>query len=211
MDFTLITKLFAALFAIMNPLTIIPVYLALTTDADAQQRRATVWVVLLTVVVGSLVTALAGRWLLSLFGISIDLFSLAGGLIVLLIALSMLNGDEHPSHHGTEKEKKAYDPNSTIGVYPLGIPLSVGPGTMAAILIFEQSAASTKQLPSYYVGLVAYLVFFSAVMLCAPLIGRWLSASALSILKRIMGIILAAIAMEMMCNALGKIFPAWVA
>lgn len=211
MDLTLTTKFFVALFAIMNPMTTMPVYLALAGDIDPSQRRSVVWGMIITVSVGALVTALVGHWLLSVFGIDVNHFTLAGGLIVLAIAWSMLNGEEHSSNHGSQKEKQAYRPNSTIGVYPLGIPLSMGPGAMATILIFEQSAVASQHLIGYYIGLVAYLIFFSAVMLCAPRIGHFLSGSALSITKRIMGIILAAIAMEMVCGALAKIFPAWVA
>lgn len=149
--------------------------------------------------------------MLSAFGIDVNHFQLAGGLIVLLLGLSMLSGENHAAHAGTEEEKKSFDAASSLGVYPLGVPLSLGPGSMTAIIIFAQAGASRPGAESsFYLGLVGYIAFFSACMAAAPLLARFLSPMALSISKRLMGIVLAAIAMEMIATALGRIFPAWV-
>ena len=212
LDFTLTAKVFAALFAIMNPLTIIPVFLSLTADRPHADQRSTMLALNATVAIGGLVCALGGSAVLSAFGIDVNHFQLAGGLIVLLLALSMLSGEEHSAHSGTEEEKKTFDSASSLGVYPLGIPLSLGPGSMTSIIIFSQMGASQPGgEASFYIGLVGYVVFFSICMASAPLLARFLSPTALSISKRLMGIVLAAIAMEMIATALGHIFPAWVA
>lgn len=212
LDFTLTAKVFAALFAIMNPLTIIPVFLSLTADRPAADQRSTMLTLNATVAAGCLICAVGGRAVLSAFGIDVNHFQLAGGLIVLLLALTMLSGEDHSAHSGTAEEKKTFDSASSLGVYPLGIPLSLGPGSMTAIIIFSQMGASRPGgVASFYLGLVGYIVFFSACMASAPLLARFLSPNALSISKRLMGIVLAAIAMEMIATALGHIFPAWVA
>ena len=211
LDLTLAAKLFAALFAIMNPLTIIPVFLSLTADRTPGERRTTMLTLNATVALGCLICALGGRWVLSVFGIDVTHFQLAGGLIVLLLALSMLSGEDHSAHAGTEKEQKTYDSASSLGVYPLGIPLAIGPGTITTIIIFSQNTGQAGQMAGFYLALVGYIVFFSVCMAAAPALSRLLSASALSISKRLMGIVLAAIAMEMIATALGHLFPAWVA
>ncbi len=212
LDFTLTAKVFAALFAIMNPLTIIPVFLSLTAGRPSADQRSTMLTLNATVSIGCLICALGGRAVLSAFGIDVNHFQLAGGLIVLLLALSMLSGEEHSAHSGTEEEKKTFDSASSLGVYPLGIPLSLGPGSMTSIIIFSQMGASRPGGgASFYVGLVGYIIFFSACMAAAPLLSRFLSPTALSISKRLMGIVLAAIAMEMIATALGHIFPSWAA
>jgi len=210
-DLTLAAKLFAALFAIMNPLTIIPVFLSLTAERSPAERRSTMLVLNATVALGCLICALGGRWVLSAFGIDVTHFQLAGGLIVLLLALSMLSGEEHSAHAGTQEEQKTFDSASSLGVYPLGIPLAIGPGTMTTIIIFAQTDGHPGGRAGFYLALVGYIVFFSLCMAAAPILSRVLSTTALSISKRLMGIVLAAIAMEMIATALGHLFPAWVA
>lgn len=212
LDFTLTAKVFAALFAIMNPLTIMPVFLSLTADRPAADQRSTMLTLNATVAIGCLVCAVGGQAVLSAFGIDVNHFQLAGGLIVLLLAISMLSGEEHSAHSGTEEEKKTFDSASSLGVYPLGIPLSLGPGSMTSIIIFSQTGAGRPGGEAgFYAGLVGYIVFFSACMASAPYLAHLLSPTALSISKRLMGIVLAAIAMQMIATALGHIFPAWVA
>ncbi|MFH1554357.1 MAG: NAAT family transporter [Pseudomonadota bacterium] len=209
-DFSLSAKLFAALFAIMGPLSIAPIFLALTADATPATRRSTLIAMIATVSIGALVCALAGHALLGLFGISVSHFRLAGGLIVLLIALSMLSGDDHPSHHGAEEEQEHFKSVENAGVYPLGLPIALGPGAMATIIIFAQSAQEPSDIAAFYIGLIGYLIFFAGAMAITPWLGSRLTPTALSISKRLMGIILAAIAMEMIAGGLGAIFPGWM-
>lgn len=211
LDFTLTAKVFAALFAIMSPLTIVPVFLSLTANRPRADQRSTMLALNATVIIGCLACALGGRSILTAFGIDINHFQLAGGLIVLLLALSMLSGENHSAHSGTAAEQKSVDSASSLGVYPLGIPLALGPGTMTTIIIFTHAGTDRPGGDaSVYLGLVGYVVFFSACIALAPLLGRFLSPTAVSISKRLMGIFLAAIAMEMIAAALGRIFPAWV-
>ena len=209
MDLTLTAKLFAALFAIMNPLSTIPVFLALTSDLKPAARRSALMAMIMTVTVGAFICALAGQAVLSVFGIDVPHFRLAGGLIVLMIALTMLGGDDHSSHQGTEAEQEHFETVSSVGIYPLGLPIALGPGTMATLIVFAQEAHGTAGVAGYYAGLLGYLIFFAAAMALAPIIGSRLSPTALSVSKRLMGIILAAIAMEMITGALGGLFPNW--
>lgn len=209
LDWTISTKLFAALFAIMNPLSTIPVFLALSADEAPAERRKTMLAMLATVVIGSLLCALIGQALLSIFGIDMVNFRLAGGILVLVIALSMLSGDDHPSQQGTPAEQVHYPAASNPGVYPLGLPITLGPGSMATIIVFSHRADQVGVLPSFYAGLVGYLAFFGVLLAAAPAVGAHLSPTVLSISKRVMGIVLAAVAVEMMASALGELFPGW--
>lgn len=211
MDWTVTAKLFAALFAIMNPLSTIPIFLAMTGDLSAGDRRKSMLALIATVTIGSLIFAVGGQWLLSMFGINVDQFRLAGGIIVLLLALNMLNGNDSSAHHGTASEQKSFSTATNVGIYPVGIPLALGPGTIATIIVFAQSAGSGMDgMIAYYSGLVGYLVFFGLLVAAAPMVAHLMSQTALTISKRIMGMILAAIGVEMITAALGKIFPAWI-
>ena len=210
MDWTVGLKFFAALFAIMNPLTTLPVFLAMTGGQDSASNRRTALTMIATVTIGSVICAVLGRLLLNVFGIDIPHFRLAGGLIVLLIALSMLNGEDHPSHAGTASEKKDFPSASSIGVYPLGIPIAFGPGTMATVIVFAQTSAEAGAMGVYAITLALYLVFFGIATLCAPYISHWMSPMTLSLTRRLMGLVLASIAMEMIVGSLGKLFPGWM-
>ena len=212
MEWAVTAKLFAALFAIMNPLSVLPIFLAMTADQSTAGRRSTAFVMMASVVVGSIVCALIGQRLLALFGIDVEHFRLAGGLIVLLIALSMLNGADNTAHNGTEKENAALRTSAStgVGIYPLAIPIALGPGTIATIIVFAQSSEQAGHLVAYYAGLAGYLVFFSAFLVVAPYASAWVSPTALSVTKRLMGLVLAAIAAEMITGALGRLFPGWL-
>ncbi len=210
MDWTVGFKFFAALFAIMNPLTTLPVFLAMTGGQDSASNRRTALTMIATVTIGSVICAVLGRLLLNVFGIDIPHFRLAGGLIVLLIALSMLNGQDHPSHAGTPSEQKDFPSASSIGVYPLGIPIAFGPGTMATVIVFAQTSAEAGAMGVYAITLALYLVFFGIATLSAPYISHWMSPMTLSLTRRLMGLVLASIAMEMIVGSLGKLFPGWM-
>ncbi|SHO64397.1 multiple antibiotic resistance protein [Pseudoxanthobacter soli DSM 19599] len=210
MDLTISMKLFAALFAIMNPLVNLPIFLALTSDQTAAERRATATTTIIAVAVGSVVCSVLGAPLLAAFGIDVNHFRLAGGLIVLLIALSMLNGTENATHSGTQAEKATFSHAAHVAIYPMATPILLGPGSISTMIVFFQRAKDAGELPAYGLGLVGYLVFFAVCLITAPWLSQFLSTTVLSVTKRLMGMILAAIAMEMLSTALGAIFPAWL-
>lgn len=109
MDFAFAAKVFAAPFAIMNPIANLPIFLSLTSDMSEGEQRRTAILVTVTVAVGCVVSALAGSAILGFFGLDVDHFRLAGGLIVLLIALSMLHGEDSATHGGSGAEKATFN------------------------------------------------------------------------------------------------------
>ena len=208
-DPAFVTKVFAALFAITNPIANVPVLLSLTQGATPEVR----WRVALTASIGTaiscVVTVVAGAAILSMFGISVTDFRLAGGVLVLLIALSMVQGDANTAHSETSKEKEQtnqLDP-ADIAIYPLTIPLIVGPGTIATLIVFEETARQEHKYLELAVGLGSFLILLSTSLLLAPVVGRYLSPRATAIGRRVMGMILAAIAMEMIVSSLRALFP----
>lgn len=140
MDTEFAIKFFGALFAIMNPVSNLPIFLATTEGAStATQRAIALRVALFSLIMGG-VFAVSGSAVLSLFGISIDDFRTAGGLVLLLIALNMLQGDGHSSHQGSEDEQDAFPDASSVAFYPLTFPMIIGPGTIATLILFAGQA-----------------------------------------------------------------------
>lgn len=208
-DFAFVIKIFAALFAITNPIANVPVFLSLTEGASAAERREVAITASIATVVGCLVTVVAGDAILSVFGLSVADFRLSGGLLLLLIALTMINGDASHAHASTPKEAaqtNELQPDS-VAIYPLTIPLIVGPGTIATLIVFAETARNEHKIVELTVALGSFLALLSAALLGAPLVGRYLSQQATAIARRLMGIILAAVAMEMIVSSLRTLFP----
>jgi multiple antibiotic resistance protein len=201
-------KVFTALFAIMNPIANIPIFLSLTDGASDAARRKVAMTVLLGVTIGCIVSAVAGQAILHVFGLSIDDFRLAGGLLVLLIALSMVQGTASRQHAPTHSEQAdiADSDAEDVAIYPLTIPLLVGPGTIASMIVLGQDAFAHGLEISLAIGLGAFLVLLAVALFAAPLIGHYLSGKVTAITQRLMGMILAAIAMQMILTSLRGFF-----
>ncbi len=207
MDVAYFLKVFAALFAIMSPIANLPVFLSLTADRDAAGQRRVALTTIIGITIGSLITVFAGDAVLKLFGISIDAFRLAGGLLILFIALNMLHGNESTTHAGTEQEKERHSERDNPGVYPLTVPILLGPGTISSIVIFRQQATDFSMELAFGLAVAASVALISVTFLAAPVLSRHLSDTATSIMSRLMGMILAAIAMEMMVDSLRSLLP----
>ncbi len=207
MEFAYFLKVFAALFAIMNPFANLPVFLSLTEGFNAAGRRAVAWTVVLGLAAGSVIVFFAGTKILAVFGIGVSDFRLAGGLLILLIALSMLHGSQSSSHAGTKTEQEDHASRENPGVYPLTIPILLGPGAISTIIIFRHQAVTAAMEVALAVALVAIIVLLGAFFLSGAFLGRLLGQTATSVMSRLMGMILAAIAVEMMVTSLKSLWP----
>ncbi|MGH8601073.1 MAG: MarC family protein [Burkholderiales bacterium] len=208
MDPAFALKVFTALFAIMNPIANIPVFLSLTDGASDAVRRRIALTASLGVTIGCIVSAVAGEAILHVFGLTIDDFRLAGGLLVLLIALSMVQGTASRQHAPTNSESVAIADTDAedVAIYPLTIPLLVGPGTIASMIVLGQDAFAHGREIALALGLGAFLVLLTTALFAAPLIGHYLSSKVTAITQRLMGMILAAIAMQMILASLHDFF-----
>ena len=207
MDLAYFLKLFAALFAIMNPIANLPVFLSLTSDREPAFQRTVAITVIIGLLVGSLVVALTGNLILDVFGISLDAFRLAGGFLILLIALKLLSGEQSNTHQGTEKEQAHHETQENPAVYPLTVPILLGPGSISTLIIFRGQISDTRQDIAYVAAIVGAIALQGVTMLMAPYLGERLGQTAISVMSRIMGMILAAIAMEMMVASLKVLLP----
>jgi multiple antibiotic resistance protein len=207
MDTAYFLKVFAALFAIMNPVANLPVFLSLAGDRSPGEARKVALTVIAGLVVGAALILLAGDRLLGVFGIGLNDFRLAGGLLILLIALSMLHGGESATHAGTAREKDHHKAVENPGIYPLTVPILLGPGTISTIIVFKQQAVGASQDTALVAAIVGIVALVGLTFLAGPALGRLLGQTSISIMSRIMGMILAAIAMEMMVTSLRALWP----
>lgn len=206
MDTLFAMKFFGALFAIMNPFLTLPIFLAMTSEESVKKQRIIALQIVLYCGIMCVVIAFAGNHILSFFGVSIDHFRVAGGLVLMTIAFSMLNGKETSSHTGSSQEKKHLD-NNDIAFYPMTFPMIVGPGTITTLVVYAYQAHHVSQYTGYAAVVLGVLAIMFAVLFFASSIGHILSNKMRIIMTRIMGMLLAAIAISMVVAGLKTLLP----
>ncbi len=199
------------LLAIVNPLAIVPFFIHYTQGFSTEQRRRTIVISSFSAFVVIAISALAGLHILDFFGISLASFQVGGGMLLLTSALNMLNAqpaEAKPASHELEDGAEKAAMGASIAVVPLTIPLLTGPATMSTVVIYAEKAKTFWQLST----LVGYgVVIGLATALCFALaqpIARVLGKTGINVMTRLMGLILAALAVEVMSDGLMKLFPA---
>lgn len=201
------TRFIVALFAILTPFAAIPIYLGLTEGRSAAYRARTANAATLTVLCVLVFSAIAGDVVLRLAGTSLDSFRVGGGIVLLLMALSMLSAQVSRVQQ-TPGEKDEAELRDEVGVVPLGLPLLAGPGSISAVIIEGQRGSSLWHQAAV-IGVVIFvcLLLWISLRLAAP-IGARLGKTGLNILNRLFGLLLAAIAVEIIATGLKNLFPA---
>jgi len=207
MDF----KPLVTLLAIVNPLAIVPFFIHYTQGFTREQRLRTIWISSLSSFAVIAISALLGLQILAFFGISLASFQVGGGMLLLTSALAMLNAQPAEAKSTADEIHDAAERSAaraSIAVVPLTIPLLTGPATMSTVVIYADRAKDLLQLGT----LVGYgVVIALATALCFALaepIARVLGKTGINVMTRLMGLILAALAVEVMSDGLVKLFPA---
>ena len=193
-----------AIFTIANPIGNLPIYLSFT-NGDRRRDRAIARSASATFLVALLLSTWIGNGLLEFFGISRAAFQAAGGLIVVLIGLSMLRSQPAPEHHNPATEEADQD-SPVKGIVPLGIPLLAGPGTLTVLIADPLAATLSGRLEISLLILVLTALVFAIFVVGERLSSR-ISASALQVLTKVMGLLLTAIAVEMLFSGFKAAFP----
>ncbi|HHH37661.1 MAG TPA: NAAT family transporter, partial [Epsilonproteobacteria bacterium] len=169
--------------------------LSITADESSDEKRRTITKMLIAVIVILLVSAYLGNYLLAFFGINIDSFRVAGGILLLLMAIHMLQAKMPPTKTSKAEENEAVQ-KEDVSVVPLAIPLTAGPGTISTVILFSSNTNTlVDQIALGIIILLSALTIWPILML-AESIGKYLGATGLNVATRIMGLILAAIAVQ---------------
>lgn len=197
-----------ALLAIANPIGVVPFFIHFTQNFSREQRQRTMRISAFTAFMVIAVSAVAGLRVIEFFGISIASFQVGGGMLLLISAISMLGAQQAESKPSdiTEGSQKV-DAGDSIAVVPLTIPLLTGPATISTMVIYAERTRhwwEVAVLVGYgvVVGVAAYLAFSASGR-----IARWLGSTGINVMTRLMGLILAALAVEIMAVGLTKLFP----
>jgi len=197
-----------ALLAIVNPIGVIPFFIHFTGGFTRQQRQRTARVAAISACIVIGVSAVAGLKIIDFFGISLASFQVGGGLLLLMSAIQMLNAQPAEARKDdlTDGSDKA-DAGASIAIVPLTIPLLTGPAAISTMIIYADKTRHWWELGV----LVLYgLVVGAAVWIALSLSGRIaraLGKTGINVMTRLMGLLLAALAVEVMSDGLVKLFP----
>jgi multiple antibiotic resistance protein len=200
------TRFFVALLVILDPFMAVPIFLALTQDYSDQQRKRVSNITAITVAAVLLVSAFSGETLLTVMGTSLASFRVGGGIVLLLMALSMLRARQD-TLRSTTVERQTAESMSSIAVVPLAIPLLAGPGAISTVIIqMHRDGSQHRAFAVAMTILLVCLVLWLVLRMAVP-IGKALGHIGLNIINRLFGLILTAIAVEVMANGLRDLFP----
>ncbi len=207
MDFPI--KPLITLLAIVNPIGVIPFFIHFTRNFTSAQRRKTARIAAVTAFLVIAISALLGLKILEFFGISLASFQVGGGLLLLMSAIQMLNAQPAESRaHDVDDGASRADSGASIAVVPLTIPLLTGPASISTVVIYAEKTKHVWELGvlvgyGLFIGIATWLTLSAAGR-----IGRFMGQTGINVMTRLMGLILAAIAVEVMSDGLIKLFPA---
>jgi multiple antibiotic resistance protein len=199
-------KITIALLAIVNPVGGVPMYLGATAGWTPAEQRRTARTVAITVFAVLATSALVGTSMLDFFGIGIPSFQVGGGILLLLLAISMMEARETGIRQTPAEERETVDRHA-IAVVPLGIPLLAGPGSISTMIIATHGVPGIAFRLELLIPAVAIAVIVWLTLLVATRLARRLGTTGMNIVTRIMGLVLAALAVEFIAQGLLEIFP----
>lgn len=206
MDATAFVAILVSIFAIVNPVGVIPTFVALTGGYSHKERKG---VIVKAVLVGCgvlLLFGLAGETIFNVFSITIPAFRIAGGILIFKVAFDMLQG-ERPKSDSNDHEIADALERENIGITPLGVPLLTGPGAITTVMILIASHdAAQDRLLIYGAVVLVFVASFILLFLGERLFG-FMGRSGLQVFTRIMGLILAALAVQFVVNGVSQALP----
>lgn len=200
MDVRLFGEVFVTLLVIIDPPGMLPIFLALTSAMPSRERVRAAWMAVALAAGVIVVFAVAGQQILDYLGVDLPALQAAGGLLLLLVALELLTGrQDDPRRQVT----------SNVALVPLGTPLLAGPGAIVATMLFVQRASDLADYLAISAGMVLVFVVTWLLLRFSTVMVRVLRPGGIEVLTRISGLLLAAIAVQLVADAIFAFFRAF--
>ena len=200
-------KFLVALWALVQPIGAVPIFLSLTEDRPAERHHVG-FVAAVAVGVILIVCVFVGQALLEAFGISIPSFRIAGGLLILFAALTMIRMPERETQE-PPKDRPESTAHDSVAVVPLAIPLLAGPGAISTVIVYAHKSTALHHDLLICAIIVAVAVSTFVVFRLALTVVSLIGQTGMRILTQIMGLLIAAVAVEFITQGLAAIFPGW--
>ena len=206
LDWAEYTKFFLALLVIVNPVGAVPLFVSMTEQHTVDEKRRIARAASAAVAVVLVLAAFAGQPLLAFFGITIASFKVGGAILILLLAISMMHATPTGEKQTPEEAREAEDKES-IAVVPLAIPLLSGPGAISTTIIYSTGRSSLSHILLIIACcLLVSLATWVALRAATP-VSLWLGKTGVNIAIRLMGLLLAAVAVEIFTSGILVLLP----
>ena len=193
---------FVTIFTIIDPFGLIPIFLGVAGKLEKKQRIKTIFLSCTIALIVSSFFLFLGKPLLKVLGLSFESFYIAGGILLFLVALDMLFARPRRTRNSPEEQDEITDNYLDISVFPLAIPMLAGPGTIATIIMFASSAKNILDYAIIFGCFAVSLLICMFSMLFSEFILKILKNTGLNVIDRLMGMILSAMAVQFVLNAL---------
>jgi multiple antibiotic resistance protein len=215
MHFQVYITLFVALIAITNPIGAIAIFTGLMEGRSIANQKKEALKAAIAIFIILLIITWAGDYVLKGFGISKSAFEVGGGLIVILLGLSMINAhgtNSHSTQNHSNAEQKEAQQKESVAVVPMAIPLVAGPGAITTIIIHVGTMPGPVVIDKLFTSIICLIigVIFAICFYSSRLFFKILGVSGIKIATRVMGLVLVAIAFTMIQQGLGIMFPGWL-
>ncbi len=209
LDYNEYLQIAIGVFAILSPFSAIPIFLSLTATQSKDERKKTAITASIATAITMIISVWLGEGILYMFGISISSFRVAGGILLLLMSINMINAQVLRQKNTPEELKEAIELDKSVAIVPMAIPLLAGPGAISTVILYSNQSQDNVHLifMSAIIVAVVFLIFL-ALRMAVPL-SKLLGTTGINIISRIMGLILAAISIEFITSGLIKLFPGW--
>jgi multiple antibiotic resistance protein len=194
----------SSIFFLVDPFAALPTFLAVTAGVDAQRRRKMAWKASVTALVVLSAFAVAGQYIFRMFGITLPAFEIAGGVILLLIGLDMLEAKRSLTQESREEAAEAAL-KEDAGIVPLGIPMLAGPGAITSVMVLVGQAQTRWQMMAILVSIFITAAICYVVLGNSDRVARALGETGVRILVRIMGLLLVALAVQYFVNGMADL------
>ncbi len=197
---------FSAIFTIVNPLGAVGPFLAMTGRDSQEKKLSTAKRACLFAAITLATCAAIGGYIFEFFGITLPALKIAGGALLFVVGFDMLNVRESRSK-ATAEEREEGALKEDIAIFPLGIPLLAGPGSMVSVFILGERAKTGMEEAFIYLSIATTMLIAFIVLWQAPRLARLMGATGMNVMSRMMGLILAAIAVQFVLTGLADALP----
>ena len=206
-EFTLLA--FGSLFVIVDPFATVPAFIAMTPRDTPEQRIRMARLASIVMAIVLLIFAVAGKMIFKLLGITMPAFQIAASIVLLIVALDMLRAQRSRVVETSEETTAGAEKND-IAITPLAVPMLAGPGAISTVILLQSRAADVAQQASLCACIVAVALASYLIFRVSARGAQWLSPIAMKVTTRIMGLLLAAVAVQFMINGLKAVRTEWI-
>ncbi|EIJ71514.1 YchE family NAAT transporter [Pasteurella bettyae] len=200
-------KFFLGLVAVINPFGVLPVFVNMTDHLTKAERNHTNFVTSFSVGIILLVSLLFGKMILSLFSISINSFRIAGGILIISIALTMISGKLAEEKQNKDEKNTDFSNMSSIAVVPLAMPILAGPGAISSTIVWASQYNHWSDWLGFSFAIIIFALLCYGLFRSGPSVVKFLGKTGSNVVTRIMGVILMSLGIESIVVGISNLFP----